>query len=217
MCIQQNLISSSKFDQQGLIGYFAGRITILSSSVTYSLQASYIHAVGMVGFLTPQCSNSQITDAICTLNTILTDIYSVCAIGTIIGDEYAVNCTISNLIVYKSNISSVQKNGGVVGISVKSNLTITNTTVQNSNISSSLYIAGGFVGSLQNSSSTLITNSQIDSIMIFCPKFAGIILGNNENSTICITNSYSQGNNYINSIIIQLCSSLNDYTKPNGC
>ncbi|CAL5981009.1 Hypothetical_protein [Hexamita inflata] len=188
ICIQQNVTSTNKFTNFGLIGSNSGKLSIQNASITFSVQCVTLYDIGIVG---SQSSNSH-TEVLNLRSNVSFSSGSGENIGSIFGYVQTKSCTIKNAIVgaVQTNYDGVKYCifiGGMIGYtSYNANTTIMNSLISNSNILG-MDTVGGFFGFIEDTNTT-IQNSSISNTNISGFYSVGGIIGMNFYSTLYLTN-----------------------------
>ncbi|CAL6002132.1 Conserved_hypothetical protein [Hexamita inflata] len=240
-CLQQNMTSTTYFNNFGLIGENCGNSSIYNASISFSVQGTSIYTFGIIGL---QNSNSLYAEVI-NMRTSLSYSGSGHNTSFVFGSQDANNCniqntsvegnistklhciggiiglqvsedsnvTIINCSVSASNISGMYGIGGIIG-SQKSNTTIQNCSVSNTNVSGAYYI-GGIIG--QCLSKLYLTNTKIQYMRVSGPPNAiGVVSGSNSGATYTFTNSTAVSN-FINGVQQAECTNLSNQWSISGC
>ncbi|CAL5975758.1 Conserved_hypothetical protein [Hexamita inflata] len=125
---------------------------------------------------------------------------------------------INSCLVYNTTIVGQQNCGGLIGYTYKiQNVSIQNCNVSNSTIGSTANIYGGGLIGNALQSNVIIVNIKIQSVSILGQSSYTLLLGINNGSSFLLTNSSSEGNNFINNKLIQNCIILSNPSSQNGC
>ncbi|CAL6111643.1 Conserved_hypothetical protein [Hexamita inflata] len=141
--------------------------------------------------------------------------YSAGFIG--VGDLYQSKIIIYDSNVIQCNIQAVSSRaGGFIGAVLSQEVDIQNSSVMLTNISG-LSEVGGLIGFFSPSFGTSqILNSNIKSIIIIANSSFGVVIGKSE-KPINITNSFTNGLNYVNSILQLNCTQITNVALLPGC
>ncbi|CAL5981327.1 IPT/TIG_domain-containing protein [Hexamita inflata] len=215
VCLQQNMTSTTQFNNFGLIGENSGNSSFQNASVTFSVQGTSIDTFGIIGCQNSNSLYAEVIDIRISMSvsgsgrdkSIVFGIQDAknCyirntgvegnissqqhCIGGIIGFQFKTsNVTLIICSVSSVNISGIVAVGGIIGYtkSEESNTTFQNCSVSNTNISGLTYI-GSFIGN-QYSNTTIMNSSTFNIIVIGTDKMIGGFIGQS-NVNITIINS----------------------------
>ncbi|CAL6038244.1 Conserved_hypothetical protein [Hexamita inflata] len=212
ICLQQNIISTGKFDRFALIGWNYGNTFINSASVTLSVYGLNIWGLGLLGVL----EESIYAEVINLRAFVSVNSTSGAYVGSVIGLSAAKNCSISNTSIVDGNISlgSTQCVGGFFGdLHQSTNTSIINSSIINTNISG-LDQVGGIVGTCL-SAKLYLKNTQIQ-LMRLSGSHVGVVVGYNNGCTYLFTSS-SSSSNYVNGNLQNNCGNLGNFYSISGC
>ncbi|CAL6049750.1 Conserved_hypothetical protein [Hexamita inflata] len=207
VCLQQNSTgSTTSFYYFGLVGRNNGNSSVRNTSVSFAVQGTHFHCVGIIGY---QDSGSIYAEVMSVRASINLSSVSGNNVGSIFGLEYAKNCSVQNTSVAGGSINSGSSGvGGFVGYQTQ-NLTIMNSSMQQTNISSSSRV-GGFVG-YQSSGQLYLIGSRIQAVRI-SGSSTGIVVGI-VSGTISISSSSSE-QVYVNGGLRGDCAAM---SNRDGC
>ncbi|CAL6042456.1 Hypothetical_protein [Hexamita inflata] len=213
VCLQQNMTSTTlHFEKFGLIGYNSGNTSIQRASITFSVQGAQFSGFGIVGFLQinsiyAEMINLRVSVSVNSLNSCNNG--SCSFIGSIFGEEHALNCSIQNTSVIRGNINSGSTFvGGFIGRQAN-NTTIINSSVQNCSLISQAYIASAIALQsinhnttilntfIYNNNLTVIQNKNVQGQIVGgiigrCSEFSKLYLTNTQITFVYISGSESQ-------------------------
>ncbi|CAL6099555.1 Conserved_hypothetical protein [Hexamita inflata] len=163
VCMQQKITSSTQqFNFFGLIGRNAGNSSIQQIIVMISVQGTLFVGFGLTGFQYWESLYSEVVNA---RTIIILSNNTAEAVGALFGAQPAINCSIQNVSVFNSNITSQSWVGGLIGVYYYEdnlNISIQNSTVSQSNISGSQNYVGGLIGLFEGSNlNASIQNSTV--------------------------------------------------------
>ncbi|CAL6015759.1 Hypothetical_protein [Hexamita inflata] len=166
------------------------------------------------GIISHVASSEIIANNCTTQDTNITAIkYSGGLFGFYSVTKYNLNLII-DCVIYNLTESAQNCTAGILGY-INGSITVKQTNVSKSVIQSVIN-CGGFVGFSYNTVIT-ITNSKVSSIKVISTNNFGIIVGFEVNSEKQMTESYSEGSNYVNDVIQQNCGSFLNSGNINGC
>ncbi|CAL6089503.1 Hypothetical_protein [Hexamita inflata] len=210
LCFAQIMRSVTTFNSFGVCGFVEGNITITQTCIILNVSGKQLENFGTIGYL-QRCVQSQFIDISINLNTYQNSTVSG-HISPLISRSLSTNQIIQQVSIQNSSMKNSHSIGPLVDDSYNQNLSIQNCTVQNINIViTNGETSGGFIAWSINST-TSITDSKIVSLYIAYTGIyqAGLILGYNAgNNTISIQGCWSEGNNYVNEILINCANIVN--------
>ncbi|CAL6075796.1 Conserved_hypothetical protein [Hexamita inflata] len=209
-------ISSPQFTYAGLIGQSQGTVSLQSCNVIlFFVPIVQLSSFGIIGM---QNSNAPITEIINMKASLNVNSSTNRYAGVLIGYQTSKNCTILNVSVSNSSISSGLYVGGIIGYVSSINQTIINTTVFQSNISGLTTYVGGFVGQCY-STKLITTSSVIQSVRVTGTTQLGLIIGGQSGTALVqtITTSLSTGSNFVNGVSQANCASFTSALLQKGC
>ncbi|CAL6089058.1 Conserved_hypothetical protein [Hexamita inflata] len=193
VCLYQYMESTTlQFHSFGLVGYISGNITFCNASVTFSVQGASFYNFGIVGYVSYISIYAQVVNLMTSVNISSSNGSSV---GSIFGNEGAINCLVQNTSVIRGSISSGSSStGGIIGYqNLISNTTILNSSVQISNLSG-LSQVGGIIGTSYYNAT--IYNSSVKNSNISGSNTIGGINGfQYSNTSSMVLNSSVQNSN----------------------
>ncbi|CAL6062987.1 Conserved_hypothetical protein [Hexamita inflata] len=214
LCLQQSITSTTQFFYYlGLIGWNSGCTTIQNVSVVFSIQTTaQIYCFGIIGI---QLQSSLYTEVLNVISTVSFSSNSGNFVGSVIGAEEAIKCSINNTNIVGGSINSGSNYvGGFSGYQLNNTITINNSSIFKTNISGSTQI-GGFVGLQTQTSSLYLINSNIQVVCLYGSNYVGIVVGNNNGVNFISGSSSTQ--NYINSVMQNNCAVLQNTISIVGC
>ncbi|CAL6110790.1 Conserved_hypothetical protein [Hexamita inflata] len=207
VCLQQNITSTTKFYNFGLIGCNQGNTSVRNTSVAFAVQGAYFEYFGIIGIQNSGSIYAEIVNSRTSVSVSTGNYY----VGSIFGFQQAQNCSVQNISITEGNISGSTYNvGGFIG-EQSSNVTVMNSSIQQTNISGSNQV-GGFVGYLGSSGQLYLINSKIQSVCLKGSSSIGIV--GFATGTINFTNS-SSAQIYVNDVLIGDCITLSNWQS--GC
>ncbi|CAL6008127.1 Hypothetical_protein [Hexamita inflata] len=213
-CVIKNTnLNGSEF-VGAVIGHSCHPVYITNSSVLNNNFSSLSWSGGFIGH-----SNSYYV-AIVNCTSSNNTVNSTNFTGGLIGyahTYYIVNqlvlLEVTNTTCFNNNLGSNEYSGGITGY-INATAIITSCNVSNTTVIS-LNFAGGMAG-FGNYSTITLKTIKIQSTKI-SKQNGALLIGYQTNSTVNLINSWSEGNNFVNNILVQNCAVFNSSVSINGC
>ncbi|CAL6102459.1 Conserved_hypothetical protein [Hexamita inflata] len=216
VCLQQNMTSTTIYNQFGIIGFNSGKISIKNVQVTFSSQGTQFTYFGIVG--QQSSTNAEFINLITFVSVSLT--IGGNYIGFVIGQELSKNCSIYNLsVVGNLSTCNTQNTGGFFGTQEYANNLIQNSSISNTNISSifdsnDYSDIAGIVGECYYSKLQL-NDFKIQFVRLTAIR-CGVVVARNSFGTYSFINSLAVSN-YINNVKQNECMYLSNVWSVSGC
>ncbi|CAL6017396.1 Conserved_hypothetical protein [Hexamita inflata] len=213
-------ILSMYYMNGGLFGYIeSANIQITDTTIDDSkISCEYNYCAGIIG---TSYSDQIVINNFTLCNSNVTGVQSE-AIGGLIACVYISNISVYDSVIHSSAIQSLQYAGGFFGYSTTNGATLNvktqllqNSQVLNTNISAQN--ASGFVAFLSYTVLT-IKSSRVVSVRITGSNFIGILVAyQSTQGYMDISNSMSQGSNYVNNVLQVNCASFVNTWSATQC